>query len=190
MHYEVTLAQRLVHMLDFHSFNRLLATFYLREKIFQILTFILFLSFLSQFKKMPKNLDISAGGGMTTQNGSPWVLQYAQSLSRVQLFATPWTVSPPGSFVHGDSPGKNTGLGCHALLQGIFPPRDQTQSPQCKWILYQLSHQGSPRILEWVAYPFSKVSSQPRNQTGVFCVAGVFSTLSYQGSQSWWVLEG
>jgi len=29
--------------------------------------------------------------------------------------------SPPGSSVHGDSPGKNTGVGCHALLQGIFP---------------------------------------------------------------------
>ena len=27
----------------------------------------------------------------------------------------------PGSSVHGDSPGKNTGMGCHALLQGIFP---------------------------------------------------------------------
>ena len=29
--------------------------------------------------------------------------------------------SPPGSSVHGDFPGKNTGVGCHALLQGIFP---------------------------------------------------------------------
>ena len=29
--------------------------------------------------------------------------------------------SPPGSSVHGDSPGKNTGVGCYALLQGIFP---------------------------------------------------------------------
>ena len=29
--------------------------------------------------------------------------------------------SPPGSSVHGDSPGKNTGVGCHAFLQGIFP---------------------------------------------------------------------
>ena len=29
--------------------------------------------------------------------------------------------SPPGSSVHGESPGKNTGVGCHALLQGIFP---------------------------------------------------------------------
>ena len=30
-------------------------------------------------------------------------------------------LSPPGSTVHGDSPGKNTEVGCHALLQGIFP---------------------------------------------------------------------
>ena len=35
--------------------------------------------------------------------------------------------SPRGSSVHGDSPGKNTGVGCHALLQGIFPTRDRTQ---------------------------------------------------------------
>ena len=33
----------------------------------------------------------------------------------------PMDYSPPGSSVHGDSPGKNTGVGCHALLQGIFP---------------------------------------------------------------------
>ena len=33
----------------------------------------------------------------------------------------PMDCSPPGSFVYGDSPGKNTGVGCHALLQGIFP---------------------------------------------------------------------
>ena len=33
----------------------------------------------------------------------------------------PMDYSPPGSSVHGDSPGKNTRVGCHALLQGIFP---------------------------------------------------------------------
>ena len=33
----------------------------------------------------------------------------------------PMDCSPPGTSVHGDSPGRNTGLGCHALLQGIFP---------------------------------------------------------------------
>ena len=46
----------------------------------------------------------------------------------------------------------------------------------CRWILYQLSHQRSPRILEWIAYPFSSGSSQPRNQTGVSYIAGGFCT--------------
>ena len=46
----------------------------------------------------------------------------------------------------------------------------------CKWILYQLGHQGSPRILEWVAYPFSRGSSQPRGRTQVSCIAGRFFT--------------
>ena len=37
------------------------------------------------------------------------------------ILCTPVDCSPPGSSVHGDFPGKNTGVGCHALLQGIFP---------------------------------------------------------------------
>ena len=44
-----------------------------------------------------------------------------QSLSRVQLFPTLVDCSPPGCSFHGDSAGKHTGVGCHALLQGIFP---------------------------------------------------------------------
>ena len=61
------------------------------------------------------------------------------------------------SSVHGDSPGKNTEVGCHALLQGIFPTQGSNPGlPHCRWILYHLSHQGSPRILERVAYPSSR----------------------------------
>ena len=78
----------------------------------------------------------------------------------------PMDYSPPGSSAHGDSPGRNTGEGCHALLQRIFPT--QASNPglsHCRQILYQLSHQGSPRILGWVAWPFSSRSSQSRNQT-------------------------
>ena len=66
-----------------------------------------------------------------------------------------------------NSPGQNTGLGGLSLLQRIF--QTQGSNPgllHCRWILYQLSHKGSPRTLEWVAYPFSRGSSQPRNQTG------------------------
>ena len=57
----------------------------------------------------------------------------------------PMGCSPPGSFVHGDSPGKNTGVGCHVLLQGIFPTQESNPGLlHCRQILYCLSHQGSP----------------------------------------------
>ena len=57
----------------------------------------------------------------------------------------PMDCSLPGSSVHGDSPGKNTGLGCHALLQGIFPTQGSSLGlPHGRQIVYQLSHQGSP----------------------------------------------
>ena len=56
--------------------------------------------------------------------------------------------SPPGSSVHGDCPGKNTGVGCHALLQEIVPTQGLNPGlPQCRPILYHLSHQGS----QWMA---------------------------------------
>ena len=46
----------------------------------------------------------------------------------------PMDCSPPGSSVHGDSPGKNTGVGCHALLQGIFPTQGLNSGlPHCRW---------------------------------------------------------
>ena len=80
----------------------------------------------------------------------------------------PMGCSPPGSSVHGDSPVKNTRVGCHALLQGLFPTQGSKPGvPCCRQILYHLSHQGSPRILQWVAYSFSRGSSQPRNQLGI-----------------------
>ena len=62
--------------------------------------------------------------------------------------------SPPGSFVHGDSPGKNTGVGCPILLWGIFPT--QKLNPgllHCRQILNCLCHQGSPWILESIPSP-------------------------------------
>ena len=70
-----------------------------------------------------------------------------------------------------DSPGQNTGVG--SLLQGIFPTQGSNPGvPHCRQILYQLSHRGSPRILDWVAYPFSRESSRRRNQTRVSSIAG------------------
>ena len=73
------------------------------------------------------------------------------------ILCDPMDCSPPGSSVQVDSPSKNTGVGCHFFLQEIFPTQGSNLGlPHCRWILYHLSHQGSPRILEWVAYPFSR----------------------------------
>ena len=87
----------------------------------------------------------------------------------------PMDCIPSGSSVHGYSPGKNIGVGCHALLQGIFPTQGSNPClPHCRWILYCLSHQGNLRILKWIAYPFSRQSSWPRSWTRVSCFARGF----------------
>ena len=92
-------------------------------------------------------------------------LSHSNSLQRHALYS-PW-----------NSPGQNTGVGSLSLLQGICPNQGLNPGfPYYRQILYQLSHQGSPRILEWVTYPFSSGSSQPRNRTGVCCIAGGFFT--------------
>ena len=53
--------------------------------------------------------------------------------------------SLPGSSIHGDSPGKNTGVGCHFLLQGIVPTQGSNLGLlHRRRIVYHLSHQGSP----------------------------------------------
>ena len=65
----------------------------------------------------------------------------------------PMDCSLPGSSVHGDSPGKNTGVGCHALLQGIFPVRGSNPGcPHFRQILYHLNHQGRPRSTAYGSY--------------------------------------
>ena len=84
---------------------------------------------------------------------------------------------PHGLYSPWNSPGQNTGVGSLSLFQGIFPTQGLNPGlPHCRQILYQLSHQGNPRILEWVAYLFSSGSSPPRNRTGISSIAGGFFT--------------
>ena len=60
-------------------------------------------------------------------------------------------------------PGQNTGVGSLSLLQGIFPTQGSNPGlSHGRWILDQLRQKGSPRILEWVVYPFSSGSSRQR----------------------------
>ena len=63
----------------------------------------------------------------------------------------PMDCSPPGSsreILHGNFPGKNTGEGCHALLQGIFLIWGLNPGLlHCRWIVYSPRHQGSLVLL-------------------------------------------
>ena len=109
---------------------------------------------------------------------------HAKLLQSSSTLWDPTDCSPPGSSVHGDSPGHSTGVGCHALLQGIFLTQGLNRGlPYCRRILYHLSHQGSPRILDWVAYPFLQgiFLTQGLNPLLLHC-RRILYHLSHQGS--------
>ena len=87
------------------------------------------------------------------------------------------SLQPHGLYSPWNSPGQNTGVGNLSLLPGIFLTQELNSSLRhCRLILYQLGHKGSPRIMEWVAYSFSRVSSWPRNHTRASCISGTFFT--------------
>ena len=74
-----------------------------------------------------------------------------------------------------DFPGNDTGMGCHSLLQGIFPTQGSNLGLLCPW--------GIPGKNTGVgSNSFSRGSSQPREWNQVSCTAGRFFTNSYKGS--------
>ena len=99
----------------------------------------------------------------------------------------PVDCGPPGSFVHGGSPAKNTGMGYHALLQGIFPTqRSNSGLPHCRWILYHLSHQGSPNDqpsniikLGWMPYELCLQLPLESDRYGTLLIYGTNLWLSF-----------
>ena len=110
--------------------------------------------------------------------------------------ATPWTVPPaPGASIHGDSPGKNTGPGCHALLQGIFPT--QGSNPGLlhhRQILYHLSHQGSPlRLLGYICWNVVKrlpLQTEIKSQDMRTNTLDSKDSLRQQPSPTIWIIIG
>ena len=88
------------------------------------------------------------------------------------------SLQPHWLYTPRNSSGQNIGGGSLSLLHRIFPTqRSNPGLPHCRRILYCLSHQGRPRILGWVAYPFSRGTSQPRNRTVGSSIAGRFLTI-------------
>ena len=80
----------------------------------------------------------------------------ACSVESMLTLCDPMDCCLPGSSVHEDSPGKNIGVGCHALLQEIFPT--QGSNPcllwllHCKWILLLLEPLGKPQMSDRLGF--------------------------------------
>ena len=106
---------------------------------------------------------------------------------RILNFSSLW---PHGLYSSWNSPGRNTRVGSRSLLQGIFPTQGSNPGfSHCRQIVYQLSHRGSPRILEWAAYPFSRGSSQPRSQTRVCALQADSLPAELQGKPQFITLQ-
>ena len=110
----------------------------------------------------------------------------SQSLSHVHLFTTPWT-QRFRLLCPWDSSGKNTGVDCHAFLQGSSQPRDQTHiSHTADRFLLLPEPLRKPKNTGVGSLSFFKGSgSRPRNQTSVSYIAGrLDSTIKDNGSFS------
>ena len=94
------------------------------------------------------------------------------------------SLGPHGLYSPSNSPGQNTGVGSLSLLQGNFPAQGSNPGLlHCRWILYQLSHKKSPRILEWgsLSLPQWIFPTQESNRGLLHC-RQILYQLSYQGS--------
>ena len=88
-----------------------------------------------------------------------------------------------GLYSSWNSPGQTTRVGSLSLLQGIFPAQGSNPGLlHCRRILYQLSHQESPGILEWVAYPFSSIFPTQEWDRNLLHCKKILYQLSYQGT--------
>ena len=94
------------------------------------------------------------------------------------------SLRPHGLYSSWNSPGQNTGVSSLSLLQGIFPTQGSNPGlPHCTQSLYQLSYKGSLRILEWVAYPYSRgIFPTQESNRGLLHCKQILYQLSYQGS--------
>ena len=109
-----------------------------------------------------------------------WYLTFYQSESHSVMPNSLW---PHRLYSRWNSPDQNTGVGGLSLLQGIFPTQGLNPGhPYCRQNLYQLSHQGSPRILEWAVHPFQQIFPTQESKQGLLYCRQILYQRSYQGS--------
>ena len=113
-------------------------------------------------------------------SGSSWFMfcWKWKSLSCVWLYS-PW-----------NSPGQNTGVDSLSLFQGIFPTQGLNPGlTNYRWILYQLSHKGSPRILECSLSLLQQIFLTQESNHSLLHYRQVLYQLNYQGSLAWKILS-
>ena len=89
----------------------------------------------------------TVGRAKGTHSGAVLAASVSVSHSVMSHSLRRYELSPARLLCPWDSPGKNAGVGCHALLQGIFPAQGWNPGLlHCREVLYCLSHQRSPRI--------------------------------------------
>ena len=87
-----------------------------------------------------------------------------------------YSLQPHRLYSAWNSPGQILELVVFSSPGDLPNPGIKPRSPHCRRIFYQLSHKGNPGMMDWVAYPFSSGSSQPRNAIGISFIAGGFFT--------------
>ena len=112
-------------------------------------------------KSTPPTLSLEPRPSTSTENCVLYML-VTHSLSD---FLGPHELQPTRLLCPWNSPGKNTRVGCHFLLQGIFLTQGSNRGLlHCTWILYHLSHQGSPTVCYLLTITISFPSQHPKSR--------------------------
>ena len=82
---------------------------------------------------------------------------HAKSLQLCLTLCDPMGCNPPGSSVCGDSPGKNIGVGCHALLQGMLPTQLEPAAPALQADSFPLSPRGAQIVSINLAFVYNSL---------------------------------
>ena len=117
-------------------------------------------------------VSLSVSNQLRIESLVMWIKSFYCDKESESCSAVSGSLRPHGLW---NSPGQNTGVGSLSLIQGIFPTQGSNPGLPHSWrILYQLSHKGSPRVLEWVAYPFS-IRFFPTQESKIRIAGGFFT---------------
>ena len=146
------------------------------------------MNFTENHKQCMRSRDWCSGGGLVIQSCptlvTPWTVAHQASLSMGFSRQEYW--KPARLLCPWDSPGKNTVVGCHFLLQRIFLTQESNPGlPHCRQMIYQLSYEGSPPIKNTGVGSLSLLQrifpTQESNQGLLHC-RQILYQLSYGGS--------